>query len=70
MPVSVVIPAYNAAPFLPQTLRAVAAQTWAPQEVIVHDDEIPTLEFQVARGWRGARRLSARSGTRHSVTEE
>jgi glycosyltransferase involved in cell wall biosynthesis len=38
MSVSVVIPAYNAAAFLPHTLQAVAAQTRPADEVIVVDD--------------------------------
>ena len=36
--VSVVIPAYNAAPFLPRCLQSVFAQTLKPEEVIVVDD--------------------------------
>jgi glycosyltransferase involved in cell wall biosynthesis len=49
MSVSVVIPAFNAAPFLPQTLRAVAAQTRAPHEVIVVDDGSADDTVGVAR---------------------
>jgi glycosyltransferase involved in cell wall biosynthesis len=36
--ISVVIPAYNAAPFLPRCLQSVFAQTLQPLEVIVVDD--------------------------------
>jgi glycosyltransferase involved in cell wall biosynthesis len=36
--ISVVIPAYNAAPFLPRCLASVFAQTLKPEEVIVVDD--------------------------------
>ena len=36
--VSVVIPCYNAAPFLAETLTSVVAQTYPPHEVIVIDD--------------------------------
>lgn len=38
MKISVVIPAYNAAEFLPRCLKSVFAQTLAPEEVIVVDD--------------------------------
>jgi glycosyltransferase involved in cell wall biosynthesis len=38
MRVSVVIPCYNAAPFVERTLASVRAQTLAPHEVIVVDD--------------------------------
>lgn len=38
MKISVVIPAYNAASFLPRCLRSVFAQTLKPEEVIVVDD--------------------------------
>jgi glycosyltransferase involved in cell wall biosynthesis len=38
MKISVVIPAYNAAPFLPRCLKSVFAQTLRPAEVIVVDD--------------------------------
>jgi teichuronic acid biosynthesis glycosyltransferase TuaG len=36
--VSIVIPAWNAADFLPATLETVFAQTWQPCEIIVVDD--------------------------------
>ena len=54
MSVSVVIPAFNAAPFLPQTLRAVAAQTRVPHEVIVVDDGSTDGTVDIARA-HGAR---------------
>ena len=38
MKISVVIPAYNAAHFLPRCLNSVFAQTLQPAEVIVVDD--------------------------------
>ncbi|MGB9407533.1 MAG: glycosyltransferase family A protein [Terracidiphilus sp.] len=38
MKISVVIPAYNAAAFLPRCLKSVFAQTLKPEEVIVVDD--------------------------------
>jgi hypothetical protein len=39
MKISVVIPAYNAAPFLDRCLKSVFAQTLKPEEVIVVDDK-------------------------------
>jgi Glycosyl transferase family 2 len=39
MKISVVIPAYNAAPFLARCLESVFAQTLKPEEVIVVDDK-------------------------------
>jgi glycosyltransferase involved in cell wall biosynthesis len=38
MKISVVIPAYNAVPYLPRCLKSVFAQTLKPEEVIVVDD--------------------------------
>src|SRR3954454_18431717 len=49
--VSVVIPAYNAAPFIAETLDSVFAQTILPQEVIVVNDgspDTPDLERNLA----------------------
>ncbi len=48
-PVTVVIPAYNAAAFLPRTLRSLAEQTWRPQQVIVVDDGSTDGTVDVAR---------------------
>ncbi|MCG9893294.1 MAG: glycosyltransferase family 2 protein [Thermosynechococcaceae cyanobacterium MS004] len=36
--VSILIPCYNAAPWLAQTLESALAQTWTPTEIIVVDD--------------------------------
>lgn len=36
--VSILIPAYNAAPWLAATVRSAEAQTWSPIEIIVIDD--------------------------------
>ena len=38
MPVSVVVPSYNHAPFIEQTLRSIFAQTLPPEKLIVIDD--------------------------------
>jgi glycosyltransferase involved in cell wall biosynthesis len=49
--VSVVIPAYNAAPFIADTLGSVVAQTFTEYEVIVVNDGSPdTPEFERALG--------------------
>src|SRR5215212_5269413 len=42
--VSVVIPAYNVAPYIPETLNSVFAQTFTEFEVIVVDDGSPDGE--------------------------
>jgi glycosyltransferase involved in cell wall biosynthesis len=52
--VSVIIPAYNAAPFIAETLDSVFAQTTLPQEVVVVNDgspDTPVLE-QVLEPYR------------------
>lgn len=49
---SVVIAAYNAAPFLAQALDSVYAQTLMPAEVIVVDDGSTDGTVDVARGYR------------------
>ena len=53
--VSVVIPTYNALPFIAETLASVFAQTRLPDEVIVVDDCSPDgtvalVELIAARG--------------------
>jgi glycosyltransferase involved in cell wall biosynthesis len=59
--ISVVIPAYNAARFLPRCLKSVFAQTLKPDEVIVVDDGSTdnTAGFAAALG---ARVISRRNG--------
>jgi glycosyltransferase involved in cell wall biosynthesis len=59
--VSVVIPAYNAAAFLPATLASVYAQTELPAEVIVVDDGSTDETATVARSC-GATVISVRNG--------
>ncbi len=49
MKVSVVIPAYNAARFLPRCLNSVFAQTLQPAEVIVVDDGSSDDSAEIAR---------------------
>lgn len=55
-PISVVIPAYNAASDLPATLESLEAQTLPPGEVIVVDDGSSDDTAELARAW-GARVL-------------
>ena len=44
MPVSIIIPAYNAAPFIGETLESVFAQTFTDYEVILINDGSPDAE--------------------------
>lgn len=50
VPYSVVIPAWNAAPTVVETLRSVAAQTHAPAEIILADDGSTDDTVDVANG--------------------
>jgi glycosyltransferase involved in cell wall biosynthesis len=59
--ISVVIPAYNAARFLPRCLNSVLAQTLKPDEVIVVDDGSTDNTAEVAEAL-GARVISRRNG--------
>jgi glycosyltransferase involved in cell wall biosynthesis len=59
--ISVVIPAYNAAHFLPACLKSVFAQTLEPAEVMVVDDGSTDDTATVARGL-GARVISRPNG--------
>lgn len=47
--VSVIIPLYNAEPFLAQTIESVLGQTHPPQQVIVVDDGSTDRSAQIAR---------------------
>jgi cellulose synthase/poly-beta-1,6-N-acetylglucosamine synthase-like glycosyltransferase len=58
--VSVVIPCFNAEPYLPTALRSVASQTWPVDEIIVVDDGSRDRSIQIARSF-GARCLSTGS---------
>jgi glycosyltransferase involved in cell wall biosynthesis len=61
MKVSVVIPAYNAARFLPRCLKSVFTQTLQPAEVIVVDDGSTDDSAEIARKL-GARVVSRPNG--------
>lgn len=55
--VSVIIPAYNVAPYIGETLQSVFAQTFTDYEVIAINDGSPdVVEFEEAQGkFTGAR---------------
>ena len=47
--VSILIPAYNAEPWIARTLRSAVGQTWPRKEVIVVDDDSSDGTVRVAR---------------------
>ena len=49
MLVSILIPAYNAGPWIAETLRSALAQTWPRKEIIVVDDGSTDDTVAVAR---------------------
>ena len=61
MKISVVIPAYNVARFLPRCLKSVFAQTLKPEEVIVVDDGSTDNTAALAEGL-GAKVISRQNG--------
>ena len=61
MKISVVIPAYNAATFLPSCLESVFAQTLKPDEVIVVDDGSSDNSAELATSL-GAKVISRKNG--------
>lgn len=62
MRISVVIPAYNAARFLPRCLASVLAQTHSAEEILVVDDGSTDDTAAVASSFGGVRVLSRSNG--------
>jgi glycosyltransferase involved in cell wall biosynthesis len=52
--VSILIPAYNAAPWIADTVRSAQRQTWARKEIIVVDDGSKDKTLVVAQSFAGA----------------
>ena len=48
--VSILIPCYNAAPWLAQTLESASAQTWPDKEIILVDDGSTDDSLRIAEG--------------------
>lgn len=57
--VSIIIPCYNAAPWLAQTLESALAQTWPEKEIFLVDDGSTDRSLEIARSFeaRGVRVL-------------
>jgi len=68
MSISVVIPAYNAARFLPETLRSVLAQTLQPDEVLVIDDGSTDETAAIAEGFGPLVRVFRRQNSKLGAT--
>jgi len=67
MSISVVIPAYNAAGFIAQTLESVLAQTPPPDEVLVIDDGSTDATAEVAEGFGAQVRVIRRPRARQAA---
>jgi len=55
--VSILIPAYNAAPWIADTIKSALAQTWPKKEIIIVDDGSRDQTFQVAQ-WFASKDVS------------
>ena len=53
--VSILIPAYNAQYWIPDTIRSALAQKWANTEVIIVDDGSRDSTLEIARRFESAR---------------
>ena len=51
VPVTVVVPAYNASPYLKVTLEALQSQTKVPEQIVVIDDGSTDDTAQIAEGF-------------------
>ncbi len=69
MSVSVVIPCYNGAPFLRETLDSVLAQTHAPLEVIVVDDGSTDASAAIAESYGPPVRVIRQQNQGESVAQ-
>lgn len=49
--ISIIIPAYNAEPWIKETIESALSQTWSNKEVIVIDDGSSDKTLQIAKGY-------------------
>ena len=47
--VSILVPAYNAEPYLAETLRSAMAQTWGKKEIVIVNDGSKDNTLAIAR---------------------
>lgn len=55
--ISVIIPSWNAADFLPEALESIRAQNYAPLEIIIVDDGSTDCTAELIQGWSDVRYL-------------